>query len=209
MKTIFISICLLVEIVLMTSCGSFGQGFLYGMSGYGGYGSYGGGYGSNMNYLLDPNYAAAQTIAQQSQYNQFFSSTVEQTAKQTLAKEEQEYQEFAKYNKKSDGSNYTKNEWRTMQGQAIQQMNNSSSYSTPSKETPQSDDVPETSSPRKCMKLHTSDNAHCNGTGVCSTCNGKGRYYDTSFGNGHWVNPCVTCNGNGKCPSCKGTGYRQ
>jgi|GEM_PF-1476881 len=208
MKTIFISCCLLVEIVLMTSCGSFGQGFLYGMSGYGGYGNYGGGYGNNMSYLLDPNYAVAQTMAQQNQYNQFFSSTVEQTAKQVLAEEEQEYQEFAKYNKKSDGSNYTKNEWRTMKGQAIQQMNNRSSYSDPSINTTQSNDITDISSPRKCMKLNVSDFAHCNGSGICSKCNGKGRYYDNTFGTGHWISPCTICGGNGKCPSCKGSGLK-
>lgn len=205
MKTFFISICLIAVIALMMSCGSFGQGFLYGMSGYGGYGRTGG----NMNYLLDPNYAVAQTIAQQSQYNQFFSSTTEQAAEQTFAEEEQDYQKFAKYNKKSDGSNYTKSEWRSMKGQAIQQMNSGNSNTVSSAIDTQLDDVPSAQVPRKCMKSHALDNAHCNGTGVCSTCNGKGRYYDTSFGNGHWVNPCVTCNGSGKCPSCKGTGYRQ
>ena len=206
MKTFFISICLIAEVVFMASCGSFGQGFLYGMSGNG---NYGGGYGSNMNYLLDPNYAAAQAIAQQEQYNQFFSSTVEQTAKQTLAEEEQEYQEFTEYNKKADGSNYTKSEWRTMKGQALQQVSDGSSYSASSEKDTGSGNASSTSSPRKCMKLHAMDNAHCNGTGVCSTCNGKGRYYDASFGNGHWVNPCIACNGSGKCSSCRGTGYRQ
>lgn len=204
MKTFSILISFFIGIMSMTSCGSFGQGFLYGMSGYGGYG----GYGNNMNYLLDPNYAAAQTMAQQNQYNQFFSSTVEQTVKQTQSEEEQEYQGFAKYNKKSDGSNYTKSEWRTMKGQAIQQMGGNNSSSTSSEKDTQSRDKSSTSSSRKCMKLHAMDNAHCNGTGVCSACNGKGRYYDTSFGNGHWVSPCVNCNGSGKCPSCNGTGYR-
>ena len=68
-------------ITLLTSCGSFGQGFLAGMSGMGGYGSFGGygvnsyNNGGNMDYLLNPNYAVAQTIAQQNQYNQMFSST--------------------------------------------------------------------------------------------------------------------------------------
>ena len=63
------------------------------------------------------------------------------------------------------------------------------------------------SSRKKCMKISASDNAHCNGTGVCSRCNGKGRYYDTSFGNASWRH-CSSCGGTGKCPSCNGSGYK-
>ena len=64
------------------------------------------------------------------------------------------------------------------------------------------------SSKRQCLKMMASDNAHCNGSGVCSRCNGKGHYYDNTFGLNKLVDPCVTCGGSGKCPSCGGTGYR-
>lgn len=64
------------------------------------------------------------------------------------------------------------------------------------------------SSSRTCTKLSVSDIAHCNGTGICAKCNGKGKYYDNSFGLSNWVDPCVTCGGSGKCPSCHGTGKR-
>lgn len=64
------------------------------------------------------------------------------------------------------------------------------------------------SSSKVCQKLSATDNAHCNGSGVCSTCNGKKYYYDSTFGNRHLVDPCVTCNGTGRCPSCNGTGRR-
>lgn len=64
------------------------------------------------------------------------------------------------------------------------------------------------SSSRTCTKISVSDIAHCNGSGVCSKCNGKGQYYDTSYGYSRWVDPCITCGGSGKCPSCGGTGRR-
>ncbi len=56
--------------------------------------------GGNMNYLLDPRYAIAQVQQQ----------------------EMQEYRQFSQYNKKADGSNYSLNEWRALQGQAIQNL---------------------------------------------------------------------------------------
>ena len=61
-----------------------------------------------------------------------------------------------------------------------------------------------TSSSRKCMKLTATDNAHCNGNGLCSKCNGNKKYFE----NGRWVDPCVICGGSGMCPSCHGTGER-
>ena len=188
MKTSVIISAFLISL-LLASCGSFGEGLLMGL---GNMGSYGGGYnyysaptGGNMNYLLDPNYAMSQVAAQ----------------------EEQEYQNFSRNSKKPDGSSYTKNEWRTMKGQALQNMNNgntSSDYGGSSS----SESVSSSSSPRKCRKTSVSDMAHCNGSGICQRCNGDKRYYDTSFGNGRWVDPCIVCNGTGKCPSCGGKGVR-
>lgn len=192
---------------LLTSCGSFGQGFLAGMSGMGGYGSYGvNSYnnGGNMDYLLNPNYAVAQTIAQQNQYNQMFSSTTSQTFNQVLAQEEQEYQNFCQYNKKPDGSNYTKDEWRAMIGQAIQN-SNTGTYTTSNSNDTYSENG---SSTKKCTKLTATDDAHCNGSGICSKCNGKKKYFDNTFGNNLWIDPCPVCKGSGKCPSCQGKGYR-
>lgn len=194
-----------IQIVLFSSCGSFGEGLLAGLGGYG-YGGYApAAYDSgNMNYLLDPNYAVAQTMAQQNQYNQVFNSFAQQTVNQVTTQEEQEYQEFCKYNKKSDGTNYTKSEWRALKGQAIQNTKSSGSFSNSSS----SSSNVSSSSGKRCKKLSSSDMAHCEGTGVCQRCNGNKRYYTTSFGNGRWVDPCTICGGSGKCPSCNGKGFK-
>ena len=98
----------------LASCGSFGESFLAGLTNMGGgYGVYGVGIGAtaytntsyttggNINQLLDPNLAVQQVLAQ----------------------EDQDYQAFCRFNKKADGSNYSKTEWRIMQGQAIQNAN--------------------------------------------------------------------------------------
>lgn len=60
------------------------------------------------------------------------------------------------------------------------------------------------SSSKKCIKLSATDNAHCNGNGICSKCNGNKKYYE----DGRWVYPCVVCGGSGQCPSCHGAGER-
>ncbi len=52
----------------------------------------------DLNRLIDPNFAIQQVLSQ----------------------EMQEYQQFCRYNKKPDGSNYTLDEYRALQGQAIQ-----------------------------------------------------------------------------------------
>lgn len=52
----------------------------------------------DLNRLIDPNFAIQQVLSQ----------------------EMQEYQQFCRYNKKPDGSSYTLDEYRTLQGQAIQ-----------------------------------------------------------------------------------------
>lgn len=56
----------------------------------------------------------------------------------------------------------------------------------------------------KCKKTHSQDYAHCGGSGICSRCNGKGKYFDNSFGIARTVDPCTTCGGTGVCPSCHG-----
>ncbi len=183
---------------IFTSCGSFGEQFLQGLANMGGgYGGYGGGMGAtaytntayttggNMNHLLDPNFAVQQVLAQ----------------------EDQAYQAFCRFNKKADGSNYSKTEWRVMQGQAIQNTNGGgTSYSSGSSSSGSTGSS--SSYSNRCRKISATDIAHCEGSGVCQGCNGKKRYWDNTLGNGHWVDPCVTCNGTGKCPSCNGTGHK-
>jgi len=53
----------------------------------------------DLNHLIDPNFAVQQVLSQ----------------------EWQEYQQFCRYNKKSDGSDYTLDEYRAFQGAVIQQ----------------------------------------------------------------------------------------
>ena len=143
MKTSFY-VTIMIAAFLFTSCGSFGEGLLMGMSGlgYGGYGaSASSSYSGGVNALPDTRHA----VSGNSSYS-------------------------------APTSNYG---------------SNSSSASRTSK---------------TCSRTSASDIAHCGGSGVCSKCNGKGKYYDTSFGNARWVDPCVTCRGSGKCPTCRGTG---
>lgn len=193
-KTVF---CIFVSVVttLVTSCGSFGEGLLAGLGGMGG--GYGYGYmtprtGGNMDYLLDPNYTVAQTMARQQQYNQVYNSLARQTVDKVLTEEEQEYQQFCKAFKKPDGSQYTKDEWRALKGQAIQNMKNGGNTNSSSG---RSGTVTQQSSSSKSCSM-------CRGTKKCWTCSGNRSY----------INPltnkrvsCPNCT-NGNCPKCNGTG---
>ena len=67
-----------------------------------------------------------------------------------------------------------------------------------------SSSIREVSSSRKCIKLSAIDDAHCNGNGVCSKCNGNKKYFE----NGRLIDPCVVCGGSGICPSCHGKSER-
>lgn len=58
-----------------------------------------------------------------------------------------------------------------------------------------------------CTKLYPSDNAHCNGSGICARCNGEGWYYGTMYGVNR-IFECPVCGKTGKCPSCGGTGRK-
>lgn len=194
-KTIKLTFCILTAL-LVTSCGSFGEGFLAGLTSFapGGSPATSNAYwrtspmpaagSGNINALLDPNLAIAQV----------------------LSKEQQDYQQFCMYNRKPDGSNYTLNEYRAMVGQAYQDVKSGNTSSTT--RNTKSGGGGSSSSKKKCIKISATDNAHCNGTGVCSKCNGKKKYYDTSLGIPKWVDPCVVCRGTGKCPGCQGKGYR-
>lgn len=189
--------------IMFTSCGSFGEGLLAGIGNMGGYGGYGSSYvapsgGGNMNCLLDPNYAVAQTMAQQQQYNQVFNNIAKQTVNQVQSEEEQEYQNFCKYNKKADGSNYTKSEWRALKGQAIQNMNSGGSHSSPHRPN-----FGRSSSGSSSSTISSGKTCHiCHGTKKCWTCGGNRTY----------INPltnkrvaCPNCT-NGWCSRCNGTG---
>lgn len=194
---------LAIFVSMLTSCGSFGEGLFAGLVNMGGYGFGGNSYmtpssGGNMDYLLDPNYAVAQTMAQQQQYNQTFNNIAHQTVNQVLSEEEQEYQTFCKYNKKSDGSNYTKSEWQALKGQAIQNMNRgkTSGVNTNSTNCNRSNST-NTSSSSRGKTCHI-----CHGTKKCWTCGGNQTY----------INPftakriaCPNCT-NGWCSRCNGTG---
>lgn len=84
----------------------------------------------------------------------------------------------------------------------------STSSSSPSQSSSSTNSSSINSSGKKCVKLHASDHAHCNGEKVCSKCNGKKAYWDNGYGIEHYVDPCVVCNGSGLCPGCAGTGVR-
>ena len=181
-------------VFLLSSCGSFGEGFLAGLGNMGGgYGYTASSSGGNMNYLLDPNYAVAQTMAQQQQYNQVFGSMAQQAVNQVLSEEEQEYQQFCKYNKKADGSSYTKGEWRAMKGQAIRDSNNGGGMAPVSS----SEGYNSTITTNKSKTCHI-----CHGTKKCWTCGGNRTYINPL------TNKRVTCPNctNGWCSRCNGTG---
>ncbi len=188
---------------VLVSCGSFGEGLLAGLSNMGGYGYGGNSYitpssGGNMDYLLDPNYAVAQTMAQQQQYNQVFNSIAQQSVNQVLSEEDQEYQTFCKYNKKSDGSNYTKSEWRALKGQAIQNMNSGKSTVVNSNNT-------------NYGRSNSTNTNTSSGEKTCHICHGTKKCW-TCVGNRTYINPltnkrvaCPNCT-NGWCSRCNGTG---
>lgn len=200
--------CFLFLIISMSfaSCGSFGEGLLMGLANWGSSLNYGSNYSysgtsSNSNdYLLDPNYTIAQTMSQYNQLNKVHETIAKQSVDQTFSQEDQEYQTFCKYNKKRDGTNYSKNEWRALKGQVIQQSN--SKIHSELEISSNNESVENRSTSYKCRRISASDYAHCNDTGICPMCNGAKRYYDTSVGLSRWVDPCVVCGGTGKCPTC-------
>lgn len=194
---------LAIFVPIFVSCGSFGEGLLAGLGNMGGYGFGGNSYmtpssGGNMNYLLDPNYAVAQTMAQQQQYNQVFNNIAQQSVNQVLSEEEQEYQTFCKYNKKSDGSNYTKSEWRALKGQAIQNMNSGNTSGVNSNST-------------NYNRGNSTNTNSSSGGKPCNICRGTKKCW-TCGGNRTYINPltnkrvaCPNCT-NGLCSRCNGTG---
>lgn len=208
----------------VTSCGGFGEAFLMGLGNTGGYGGYGGGYiapsgGGNMDYLLDPNYAAAQTMAQQQQYNQVFNNIAQQTVNQVSSMEEKEYENFCKYNKKPDGSNYTKSEWLAFKAQAIQNMNTGGGAAVFS--TGATSGTINASGMSSFSQIQNSTSSSTQQTRHnCPLCNGQRRIvkdtYPSLFGTSDYKVRCNECGGyfmrstghtHITCPQCHGKGY--
>ena len=55
----------------------------------------------------------------------------------------------------------------------------------------------------KCIRLGIYDYAHCGGTGICSRCDGKKKYFSNAYGISRWYE-CLVCHKTGVCPSCHG-----
>lgn len=144
----------------------------------------------SLDYLLDPQYTIAQ-------YN---------------AQEEAEYQAVAA-NYTRIGKTLTREQYRAIKAQALQEMNSSgssgtSSTSRASSSRSSSSSRSGSSSREHCIMTSVHDYMHCNGSGRCQRCNGKGHYTDSMFGQNVVHNPCNYCNGTGKCRGCGGTGYK-
>ena len=211
MKVFVKSALTILVSVMLVSCGSFGQGLLeglasYGLGGYSGYSTYSCNTNSeNIDYLLDPNYAIAKTNSQIRELQQVSNYCMESAISQTNTKLESAYQTFRKYNKKPDGSDYSREEWTNMVGQALAEIKNEeSTNSTPTETTT-------TSNKRTSYyKEHYGQKRcnFCNGTGVCSSCDGKGYFY-SNFSNEKII--CPNCYRKedlplGICGHCFGSG---
>lgn len=104
----------------------------------------------------------------------------------------------------SDGSGY--DPWVNYKNGAVIGMMNTGAdiYTGTSVNT---SSITTTSSTSYCTKLYPSDNAHCNGSGICALCNGKGWYRGSMYGDDN-IYECFACGKTGKCPSCGGTGRK-
>lgn len=170
--------------VVMTSCSeAFWYGVMQGLDQsmnssayYGGNTYNSSGYyntGGDMSYLLDPQY------------------TIQQVENQNY----QEYLQFNQYNKKYDGSSYTYDEYKAMQGEAIRQLKQEGSGNTTTTQT-------RTTTTKKC--------AYCSGNGetiqhesvATFGLDGPSKYCDIckksySYGTVHAHHKCSHCGGSG------------
>lgn len=152
---------------------------------------------SYMSGFPDPNVAVRQAMAQfpaylEQQKNQFLTQYRRNYNMATgrMPTEDEEFQAYYQYCMAMNEANAASNS------------SSSSSYSTSNNNT--SSSTSNSHGGFRCKKLHASDTAHCNDSGVCQKCNGQKYYWDNTFGSRHLVDPCVTCNGTGRCPSCGG-----
>ena len=181
-----------------TSCETFLQGLAAGMSGFGyGYGmgympsyGYGGGSG-NLDYLLDPNYAAMQVMQQQAQMNAVNEQIIATTIQQVNDAEQAEYQAAKTYR-----PDLTLEQFRQEKAQAYQNANSSGSESTTTTDYQQRSTTKDILN-RTVGEICTS----CKGSRKCSACNGT----KVAHGLGNTYK-CNVCNENGDCPVCHGTG---
>lgn len=143
---------------------------------------------SNLDYLIDPNYAIAQVAAQ----------------------EQAEYM-AAREAAQRRGYDLSIDEWRMTKAQAAASMSTSavssgsssgssySSGSSSSRSTSVSTGGASSKSTNLCLD--------CCGSGKCSQCHGSGFRTDNMFGTG--VDPkhkCGICSGTGRCTNCHGAG---
>lgn len=181
-----------VFVFMFSSCSSsFWEGLATGMSGLGYYPTYSAG-GNNMNYLLDPSYAMAQTIQQQQQVNNFFVETTTATMKQVKREEEEYINNWILNFKNNYGRNPTEQEINDARSQYYQIKNNSYEGNRFSRKTTST-----TTSRDKDCPL-------CNGMKKCITC----------FGEKIYLNPltnkyidCPNCT-DGWCSRCHGSGKK-
>lgn len=106
------------------SCDTILQGMADGLGGYGGYGmgympTYGTG-GGNMDYLLDPGYAAMQVAQQQAQMNTVNQQLISTSIRQVDEAEQAEYRAAKKYR-----PNLTLEQFRREKAEAYQHVNSS------------------------------------------------------------------------------------
>ena len=133
---------------------------------------------TSLDYLLDPRYAMMQV--QRENWNEYLQTT-------------------------NGGQTMTYEEWYALKAQAWAESkkvesDSSKSSSASSHTNGQSTDSSSGSSGRQCRV--------CLGNGKCRTCNGKGWYFDNTFGIGREY-ICPNChNHNGRCASCGGSGRR-
>lgn len=162
--------------------------------------------GYNLPLELQPEIAAknaiAQTNYQMKKEEDSFKANYRATFMRNWGREPSDIEVMEAY------SNYlkTKNDAYTASNSSSNSSSSSASSATKSTSSTNSSSNTTTSTGKSCLKLSATDYAHCNGSKVCSKCNGHKAYWDNSFGIRHFVDPCVVCGGSGKCPSCGGSG---
>lgn len=197
--------------LLLTSCEALMQGMAAGMGGmgYGGYGMGFGGVGTgNMDYLLDPRYAAAQVAQENAYFSNVFNNIASATVNQVKNQEETEWQQARQYE-----PNLTLDEYRWRKAQVLTLMNEAERGER-SVRYSESSSVPSYSG-SGCRSCHgtgkcrgwqnrsaTLLNLYCGGDGKCTKCFGK-RVSTNEFGT---TASCTQCRGNGLCHMCGGSG---